>query len=103
MAMLMVGACHVLIPKFEAISALEAIEQHHVTSLITAPAIMADIISSIRLKETWNGRGSVKKILNGGGGLSNELIKDATKFFPRAKLLSAYGALNSFSYFCIQL
>ncbi|GLU17540.1 hypothetical protein SLE2022_339020 [Rubroshorea leprosula] len=97
MAMLMVGACHVLIPKFEAISALEAIEQHDVTSLITVPAIMADIISLIRLKETWKGRGSVKKILNGGGGLSNELIKDATKFFPRAKLLSAYGMTEACS------
>ena len=31
------------------------------------------------------------KILNGGGGLSVEQIKDATVFFPRAKLLSAYG------------
>ncbi|GLT35708.1 hypothetical protein SLA2020_101360 [Shorea laevis] len=97
MAMLMVGACHVLIPKFEAVSALEAIEQHHVTSLITVPAIMADIISSIRLKETWKGRDCVKKILNGGGGLSNELIKDATKFFPRAKLLSAYGMTEACS------
>lgn len=34
---------------------------------------------------------SVKKILNGGGGLSVELIKEAIKLFPRATLLSAYG------------
>jgi acyl-activating enzyme 14 len=47
-AMLMVGGCHVLIPKFEPKSALEAIERHKVTSLITVPAIMADIISLIR-------------------------------------------------------
>lgn len=48
MAMLMVGGCHILIPKFEAKSALEAIEKHHVTSLITVPTIMADIVSLIR-------------------------------------------------------
>lgn len=48
MAMLMVGACHVLIPKFEAKSALEAIEKHCVTSLITVPAIMTDLITLIR-------------------------------------------------------
>ncbi|XP_028096393.1 2-succinylbenzoate--CoA ligase, chloroplastic/peroxisomal-like [Camellia sinensis] len=47
MAMLMVGGCHVLIPKFEANSALKAIEQLHVTSFITVPAIMADIVSLI--------------------------------------------------------
>ncbi|XWS09667.1 hypothetical protein CRYUN_Cryun39dG0008800 [Craigia yunnanensis] len=97
MAMLMLGACHVFIPKFEATLALEAIEQHHVTSLITVPAIMADLISSIRLKQSWKGRDSVKKILNGGGGLSHDLIKDATKFFPRAKLFSAYGMTETCS------
>lgn len=47
-AMLMIGACHVLIPKFEAKSALEAIEQYGVTSLITVPAMMADLIFAIR-------------------------------------------------------
>lgn len=45
----------------------------------------------VRQKETWKGKETVNKILNGGGGLSIELIKDATVFFPRAKLFSAYG------------
>ncbi|KAJ4702962.1 2-succinylbenzoate--CoA ligase [Melia azedarach] len=97
MAMLMVGACHVLIPKFEAKSALEAIEKHCVTSLITVPAIMTDLITLIRVKKTWKGRDSVKRILNGGGGLSIELTKEATSFFPRAKLLSAYGMTETCS------
>lgn len=91
MAMLMVGGCHVVMPKFEAKSALEAMEQHHVTSLITVPAMLADIISLNRMKETWKGLVTVKKILNGGGSLSVELLKDTLKFFPRAKILSAYG------------
>ncbi|TYH16449.1 hypothetical protein ES288_A05G117800v1 [Gossypium darwinii] len=97
MAMLMVGACHAFIPKFEATLALEAIEQHHVTSLITVPAMMADLISSVRLKRIQKGCDSVKKILNGGGGLSDNLIKDATRLFPRAKLLSAYGMTETCS------
>uniref|UniRef100_A0A2N9J765 AMP-dependent synthetase/ligase domain-containing protein n=1 Tax=Fagus sylvatica TaxID=28930 RepID=A0A2N9J765_FAGSY len=96
MAMLMVGGCHVLIPKFEPKSALEVIDRHKVTSLISVPAIMADIISLIRQKETWKGKETVNKILNGGGGLSIELIKDATLFFPRAKILSAYGGYLSY-------
>lgn len=37
-----------MMPKFEAESALEAIEKHHVTSFITVPAIMSDMISFIR-------------------------------------------------------
>ncbi|KAF3450298.1 hypothetical protein FNV43_RR06378 [Rhamnella rubrinervis] len=96
-AMLMIGACHVLIPKFEANSALEAIEQYGVTSLITVPAMMADLIFTIRGKETRKGRDCVKKILNGGGGLSTELARHASKFFPRAKLLSAYGMTETCS------
>ncbi|KAK9267479.1 hypothetical protein L1049_009905 [Liquidambar formosana] len=97
MAMLMVGGCHVLTPKFEAKAALEAIEQHYVTSLITVPTIMADLISLIRINKTWKGGDTMRKILNGGGGLSMELIKDATKFFPKAKLLSAYGMTETCS------
>lgn len=52
---------------------------------------LVHVLEAFRDKETWKGRESVKKILNGGGGLSTELARDASKFFPRAKLLSAYG------------
>lgn len=97
MAMLMTGACHVIIPKFNAKSAVEAIEQYHVTSFITVPAMMADILSIIRMKRTWKGKEAVKKILNGGGGLSAELIKDACIFFPKAKIISAYGMTETCS------
>ncbi|KAJ4963223.1 hypothetical protein NE237_023162 [Protea cynaroides] len=96
MAMLMVGACHVLIPKFEAESAMKTIEQHHVSSLITVPAMMADLVSN-RKHKSWKGGEHVKKILNGGGGFSVELINNATKIFPCAKLLSAYGMTEACS------
>lgn len=45
----------------------------------------------LRHKETWKGGQTVKKILNGGGSLSLELIKDTSIFFHKAKLISAYG------------
>lgn len=41
---------------------------------------------------------SVKKILNGGGGLSLELVKDAIRLFPRATLVSAYGVFSNLQY-----
>ncbi|KAK4744196.1 hypothetical protein SAY87_010508 [Trapa incisa] len=91
MSMLMVGACHVLMPKFDAYLAIEVIEKWRVTSLITVPAMMADLIRLLRGKECWNGRETVKKILNGGGSLSPALIKGACTIFPKAKILSAYG------------
>ncbi|KAL5577394.1 hypothetical protein UlMin_019093 [Ulmus minor] len=96
-AMLMIGACHVFIPKFEAKSALEAIQSYGVTALITVPAIMADLIYSARVKETGKGIECVKKILNGGGGLSLKLTKQAVSFFPKAKIFSAYGMTETCS------
>lgn len=45
MAMLMVGASHVFLPKFDAATALLAMEQQHVTCFITVPAMMADLVS----------------------------------------------------------
>ncbi|RDX95199.1 2-succinylbenzoate--CoA ligase, chloroplastic/peroxisomal, partial [Mucuna pruriens] len=97
LTMLMVGGCHVLMPKFDAESAIGAIEQYAVTSFITVPAIMASLVSIIRHKETWKGGETVKKILNGGGSLSVELIKDTSIFFHKAKLISAYGMTETCS------
>ncbi|XP_030468617.2 2-succinylbenzoate--CoA ligase, chloroplastic/peroxisomal isoform X2 [Syzygium oleosum] len=97
MAMLMAGACHVLIPKFEAKLAIEVIEKQDVTALITVPAMVADLISFLRDKGPWKGKDCVKKILNGGGSLSIDLIKEAGNFFPRAKILSAYGMTETCS------
>uniref|UniRef100_A0A2P2LMI1 2-succinylbenzoateCoA ligaseic/peroxisomal-like isoform X5 n=1 Tax=Rhizophora mucronata TaxID=61149 RepID=A0A2P2LMI1_RHIMU len=94
LAMLMVGACHVLIPKFKVAVAVDAIEKQCVTSLITVPAIMADLVSLSRVNGKWEERQSVKKILNGGGSLSDEPIKSAIKLFPRAKIFSAYAMLS---------
>ncbi|CAF1928895.1 hypothetical protein HID58_066297 [Brassica napus] len=97
MAMLMVGACHVLLPKFDAKTALQVMEQHCVTCFITVPAMMADLVSVNRTTKNGDQNSCVRKILNGGGSLSTELLKDAAKIFPRAKIFSAYGMTEACS------
>ncbi|CAN7044648.1 unnamed protein product [Brassica oleracea var. botrytis] len=97
MAMLMVGACHVLLPKFDAKTALQIMEQHCVTCFITVPAMMADLVSVNRTTKNGDQNSCVRKILNGGGSLSTELLKDAAKIFPRAKIFSAYGMTEACS------
>ncbi|KAL1205060.1 2-succinylbenzoate--CoA ligase, chloroplastic/peroxisomal [Cardamine amara subsp. amara] len=97
MAMLMVGACHILLPKFDAETALQVMEQHRVTCFITVPAMMADLICVNRTMKNGAQTHGVRKILNGGGSLSSELLKDAAKIFPRAKILSAYGMTEACS------
>ncbi|XP_073307511.1 2-succinylbenzoate--CoA ligase, chloroplastic/peroxisomal-like [Primulina huaijiensis] len=97
MAVLMAGGCHVMMPKFEARLACEAIREHSVTSLITVPTMMADLITINRAQQPSGSFESVTKILNGGGGLSPLLFQDATKIFPRATILSAYGMTEACS------
>ncbi|XP_021864928.1 2-succinylbenzoate--CoA ligase, chloroplastic/peroxisomal isoform X3 [Spinacia oleracea] len=96
-SMLMVGGCHVLIPKFEVKMALKAIEENHVTSFITVPAMLASLVSTMRNNKSRNLVESVKKILNGGGSLSLQLVEDSVRCFHRAKLLSAYGMTETCS------
>lgn len=96
LAILMAGGCHVLIPKFDAKSAIEAIREYKVTCFITVPAIMADLLSYAR-KEKISGCGTVTKILNGGGGLSDELINEASHLFLHAAIFSAYGMTEACS------
>ncbi|CAI9090795.1 OLC1v1025647C1 [Oldenlandia corymbosa var. corymbosa] len=98
LAMLMAGACHVILPKFEVKAAIKAIEDHHITALITVPTMMADLIASTRSTTTSSKQfEKVKKILNGGGGLSPVLIENCIKLFPRAKLMTAYGMTEACS------
>lgn len=96
LAILMAGGCHVLIPKFDAKSAFKAIQEQKVTCFITVPAIMADLLSYAR-KENISGCGAVTKILNGGGGLSAELINKASCLFLHAAIFSAYGMTEACS------
>ncbi|KMT19777.1 hypothetical protein BVRB_1g008330 [Beta vulgaris subsp. vulgaris] len=96
-AMLLAGGCHVLIPKFEVALAVKAIEENHVTSFITVPAILASLVSMMRYNESRKPKQSVRKILNGGGSLSIQLVDDAIRCFHSATLLSAYGMTEACS------
>ncbi|KAL6659501.1 hypothetical protein ACP70R_003541 [Stipagrostis hirtigluma subsp. patula] len=96
MAILMAGGCHVMIPKFDAKLAFDTIQEHGVTSFITVPAIMADLLSYAR-REKISVCGTVTKILNGGGGLSEDLINGASQLFPYAAIFSAYGMTEACS------
>ncbi|TVU43493.1 hypothetical protein EJB05_09969, partial [Eragrostis curvula] len=97
MAMLMAGGYHVLIPKFDTKLAFDAIREHGVTSFITVPAMMADLLLYARKERISDCGTTVTKILNGGGGLSDDLIYGACQLFPRAAIFSAYGMTEACS------
>ncbi|KAJ3678331.1 hypothetical protein LUZ60_002134 [Juncus effusus] len=97
LAVLMAGGCHILMPKFDSKLAFQCIKEHKVTSFITVPAIMADLISHARKQIKLDGIETVTKILNGGGGLSEDLIKGSISLFPNSTILSAYGMTEACS------
>ncbi|KAJ3688742.1 hypothetical protein LUZ61_017906 [Rhynchospora tenuis] len=97
LAVLMAGGCSVLTPKFDANLAFQAIQEFKVTSFITVPAIMSDLVSYARKENKMGSSKSMKNILNGGGSLSEDLIKEATVLFPDATIFSAYGMTEACS------
>ncbi|XP_078170928.1 acyl-activating enzyme 14 isoform X1 [Carex rostrata] len=97
LAVLMAGGCHVVTPKFDSNLAFRAILEFKVTSFITVPAIMSDLVSYSMKGNKLGSSKSVKKILNGGGSLSEDLIKEATVLFPNATIFSAYGMTEACS------
>ncbi|KAG6387078.1 hypothetical protein SASPL_152261 [Salvia splendens] len=90
LAVLMAGGCHIIAPKFETESAIEAIRDHSVTSLITVPTMMADFISFHLMNRRSGSIESVSKILNGGGGLSAKLVEQAAKACSSLTFMTLY-------------
>jgi acyl-activating enzyme 14 len=102
LALLMAGACHVFIPKFEAASTLNVIQKHSVTAMIIVPTMLADIVTYYNPSRSKDGGlelcfPTVKKILNGAGSLSPQLLESAIELLPRAQFFSAYGMTEACS------
>jgi acyl-CoA synthetase (AMP-forming)/AMP-acid ligase II len=42
----MAGASHVILPRFNAMAVFDAIRNHHVTSMIIVPTMLADLVAA---------------------------------------------------------
>lgn len=42
----MAGASHVVLPRFNAMAVFDAIQDHHVTSMIIVPTMLADLVAT---------------------------------------------------------
>ena len=69
---------------------------HCVYVVLESPFLPFSFWKRFRKKEMWRGKEIVTKILNGGGGLSVEQIKDATVIFPQE--LSLFQLMVCFSF-----
>ncbi|KAJ7522240.1 hypothetical protein O6H91_18G002800 [Diphasiastrum complanatum] len=96
------GGCSVILPKFRADAVLTAINEHLVSAMITIPTMVSDLLS---LHDTEKGPRAymertfptVRILLNGGGSLSSNLLETLERFFPSARIFSAYGMTETCS------
>lgn len=97
-AIILVGGCHVFLPKFRALDAFDAIKEHQVTAMIAVPAMLKDLTSLLLSRSCKDSKlPSVEVILNGAGSLSLDLLQRTVRSFPAARILSAYGMTEACS------
>ncbi|BBN13756.1 hypothetical protein Mp_6g06040 [Marchantia polymorpha subsp. ruderalis] len=104
LSIVMVGGCHILLPKFEIQAAFRSIEEHNVTAMIVVPSLVSDMASyhynSARNPSEFvrpRTFSSMRTVLNGAGSLSQDQLKAMQDIFPSAKIMSAYGMTEACS------
>ncbi|KAK9834114.1 hypothetical protein WJX84_003504 [Apatococcus fuscideae] len=95
LAMLHVGACQILTPKFSPTQAVSDIVRHGATSLIAVPAALHDLVRAAEAASC--SLSTVRMLLIGGGAPSPALELSARKAFPAARMTLAYGMTEAAS------
>jgi acyl-activating enzyme 14 len=101
-AVLMAGGAHVFMPRYSPATALQLIQQHHVTSLIAVPAMMQDLTQAAAAAAGTPATPqqqlpSLQKVLVGAGGMPLRLQRAVAALFPNAVLQTAYGMTEASS------
>ncbi|KAG0627629.1 hypothetical protein M758_2G216900 [Ceratodon purpureus] len=100
-ANIMAGASHVILPRFNAVAVFDAIQEHHVTSMIIVPTMLADLVaasaSTTGLLRSQRSFTSIRILLNGAGGIPAQLLDSTRLLFPNAEIFSAYGMTEACS------
>jgi non-ribosomal peptide synthetase component E (peptide arylation enzyme) len=87
------GARGVLMQRFSASAALEAIARHRVTYIPTAPAAIVAMLNAPDLRR--HDLASLRVVLTGGAAASVETIKSFQAALPGVKLIEVYGMLET--------
>ncbi|MGH3758740.1 acyl-CoA synthetase [Actinophytocola sp.] len=92
---LYVGGSVVILPRFDAVAVLEAIQKHSVTNLWLAPA-MVNAILALPEPQAYD-TATVRFVTNGGEKMPTPLIKRFFEIFPNAWLADSYGLTETVS------
>ncbi|WP_431968675.1 acyl-CoA synthetase [Nocardia sp. bgisy134] len=86
---LMLGGTHVMIPAFDPVATLTAIQQHRVSSSVLVPVMIQMLVDHPRAAEF--DLSSVEHIMYGASPISQAVLERAMAAFGRAGFTQAYG------------
>ena len=84
-----VGGTQVMIPVFDPVAVLTAVQRHHVTDVLLVPTMIQLVVNSPRLDEF--DLTSVRKVVYGASPMSDALLGRTVKALPNARFLQVYG------------
>ena len=84
-----VGGTQVMIPFFDPVAVLTAIEDHGVTDVLLIPTMIQLVVDSPRVDEF--DLTSVQRVLYGASPMSDALLGRTMKALPNARFMQAYG------------
>ena len=84
-----VGGTQVMIPSFEPVAVLTAIQEHQVDEMLLVPTMIQLVVDHPRIDEF--DLTSLRRIIYGASPMSDALLGRALKAWPNARFLQAYG------------
>ncbi len=83
------GTTHAFIPMFNPAATIEAISQHQISHVVLVPVMIQMIVQE--LQKNPRDLSSLKMILYGASPISESLLIEAFKVFPKSQFLQGYG------------
>jgi long-chain acyl-CoA synthetase len=83
------GATVVLLPKFNPLNCIKAIEEYKVTTVFCVPTMLSMIIQELCI--TTSDLTSVKQIRSASSQFNESLLVSIKEYFPNATVLNSYG------------
>ncbi|SDC78556.1 Acyl-CoA synthetase (AMP-forming)/AMP-acid ligase II [Geodermatophilus telluris] len=84
-----VGGTQVMIPVFDPVAVLTAVQEHGVTDLLLVPTMVQLVVDHPRVDEF--DLTSVRRVLYGASPMSDALLGRTMKALPNARFMQAYG------------
>ncbi|MGH9209143.1 MAG: acyl-CoA synthetase [Acidimicrobiales bacterium] len=85
----MVGGTHVVVPAFDAVAVLAAIDQHRVTNTVVVPTMIQMLVDHPD-RDAYD-LSSLRSVTYGASPITEALLQRAMKAFPQADFVQAYG------------